>query len=257
MAIYVWFILWMLLMLAMAAGVYALLARLISPTVVQWMLLPGTIVSEVACMVGTLITGGGIRRGAGGGGEGGEAAPAGGKLKALGAVVSPMLSIAAVVAVLLTAWTLLDKPVIKDFVGIGIPKIALAQSGPGSVDAAWDTLWDQAHNQVTLVHRLTKTLASADWRDWRVPLFVVLTLCLAIRIWPARRPIRPTLIAVGFLAGAIAATGAIWPRFASLMEDLWPVLTYVWTTLLLALILTLLATGVVAMVRALSGKTTA
>ena len=62
MAIYIWFVIWMFLLLAMAAGVYALLARLMSPAAVQWLLLPGTLVSEVAYMFGMLITGGEIRR---------------------------------------------------------------------------------------------------------------------------------------------------------------------------------------------------
>jgi len=263
MAIYVWFVIWMLLLLAMAAGVYALLVRLMPPTVVQWVLLPGTIVSEVAYMFGTLITGGEIRRRVLPGKEGGgtqAGGDAGGKPRAFGATVAAVLSIVAVVAALVGAYKLLDEPVIKDFIGISIPQRALApmdslsKSGPSSLSEVSDTFWKQADNQVSLLRRLTGTLTDVDWFNWRVPLFVYLTLCLSIRIWPSRRPIRPTLLAVVILAAVIAVIGAIWNQFESLLNDLWPLLTYVWTSLLLALIFTLVATGVVALVRALSGK---
>jgi len=261
---------WMFLLLAMAAGVYALLMRLMPPSAVQWLLLPGTVVSEVAYMFGMLITGGEIRRrvlpGKEGGGDGGGGAAAGdgssGKPKTLGAIVSAMLAVVAVVAAVMGAYTLLDKPVIGKFVGTGLltQRVALApmdgtgKSGPSSLGEVPDIIWEQAHNQVSLLKRLTSTLADVDWKAWRVPLFVYLTLCLSIRIWPSRRPIRPTLLAVIILTGAIAAVGAIWKNFDSILEDLWPLLTYVWTSLLLTLIVTLAVIGVVALIRALSGK---
>jgi len=261
-AIYIWFVIWMFLLLAMAAGAYALLARLMSPAAVQWLLLPGTIVSEVAYMFGMLITGGEIRRRVLPDASGGGAAPSGGgKYQWLGETVASLLSVVAVAVVLVTMWTLLDKPVIGKFIGVGITqRVALApldsriRSGPSSAGDVADIIWDQAHNQVSLLRRLAGTLTELDWFAWRTPLFVYLTLCLSIRLWPSRRPIRPTLLAVVILAGVIAAVGAIWNRFESLLEDIWPLLTYVWTSLLLALVLTLLITGVVMLVRVLSGK---
>jgi len=254
MAIYVWFVLWMFLMLAMAAGVYALLVRLMSPTVVQWVLLPGTIVSEVAYMFGVLITGGEIRRrvlpGKEGGGDG--VASTGGKPRTFGAVVASVLSIVAVVATLVWAYKLLDEPVIGKFIGLGLTQ--LGKSGVSSFGELSGVFWEQVRNQVSLLERLTGTLTKVNWFDWRVPLLVYLTLCLSVRMWPAGRPIRPTLIGVVILAGVIATIGAIWTRFESLLSDLWPLLTYVWTSLLLLLVLALAITGATALVRALSGK---
>jgi hypothetical protein len=66
---------------------------------------------------------------------------------------------------------------------------------------------------------------------------------------------RPTLAAVLFLAGVVAVLGLLWSRFDSLMHDLWPLLTYVWATLLLLLAVTLLIHGLVALIRILAGRT--
>ena len=63
------------------------------------------------------------------------------------------------------------------------------------------------------------------------------------------------------IAAAIALIGFIsrrfdW-RFDELMKDIWPLLTYIWASLLFMLVVTLLLRGVVAIVRILAGKDSA
>jgi hypothetical protein len=60
--VYLAFGLYLLLIILAAAGVYKLLASLIKPAATAWLLLPGTIVSEMGYIFGCLITGGEIRR---------------------------------------------------------------------------------------------------------------------------------------------------------------------------------------------------
>ncbi|MCK4574593.1 MAG: hypothetical protein KAU36_09480, partial [candidate division Zixibacteria bacterium] len=92
------------------------------------------------------------------------------------------------------------------------------------------------------------------WTNWRVPLFVYLAMCLTIRLAPVRRPLRPTLAAVIVLAGLIALVGVVWKRFDGLMDNLWPLVMYVWASLLFMLWVSLMVRGGVGLARALAGK---
>ena len=107
-----------------------------------------------------------------------------------------------------------------------------------------------------LLRRMCETWGELDWFNWRVPLFVYLSLCLSIQLSPVRRRIRATLAAVIAIAAMIAVTGLIWRRFAHLMQSIWPMLTYVWASLLFLLVLTLVILGVVSLVYILLGRDT-
>ena len=60
--IYATFTVWLFLVLFVGAGVYRLWSGMVRPAWVNWALLPGTVVSEMAYIFGCLITGGAIRR---------------------------------------------------------------------------------------------------------------------------------------------------------------------------------------------------
>lgn len=265
MAIYVWFTIWVFLSLMTAAGVYSLLTKLVKPAWVNWLLLPGTIVSEMAYIFGTLITGGEVRSKIMPSKDGDGGAPktdATAKFKTAGPIIASALAIAAVGAAIVLVYSALDRPVIRDFTGgdgrsdfvtlspLDHPDKKMQASATGVANA----LWDQAHYQVTILRKMTFTLGELHWTKWQIPLFVYLTICLAVRLWPSKRPIRPTLGAVIFLVLAIALTGAIWTRFSDLLKDIWPLLTYVWATLLLTLVVALILNGLVTLYKALAGK---
>ena len=57
-----------------------------------------------------------------------------------------------------------------------------------------------------------QTLLDVKWKDWRVPVFVYLAACLAVRLAPVRRSVRASLAAVVLTAGIIALVGLIWSR---------------------------------------------
>ena len=60
--IYAAFTVYLLLIIAMGLGIYRQWTSLVKPAIVHWALLPGTFVSEVAYIIGCLITGGEIKR---------------------------------------------------------------------------------------------------------------------------------------------------------------------------------------------------
>ena len=240
------------------------------PAWVNWALLPGTVVSEMAYIFGCLITGGEIRRAklisVGGVGRSrsrqGQDAPAtdsSPRLKIVGPIVASLIAIVAPMAgIVLIEW-LSGGEVIRTFVGGGRGPVvlvkwpaALAQTIPLS----WDGFWKQLGTQVSLLRRMCETWVQLDWLDWRTGVFIYLTACLSVRLAPMRRPVRPALAAVAAIAAVIALVGAVSSDFKGLMQNIWPLLTYVWTMLLFGLVATGLVRGALAFVRVLTERDT-
>ena len=256
--IYAAFAVWLFLALFVGAGIFRLWTSLLPPRWVNIALLPGTAVSELAYIFGCLITGGEVRRaklmdGGGGGGkgkskgEGGDGGPtsdASPGLKGLGLVLASLLAIAACGAGILLVHSLLGEPVMQEF------NARLLQDVPTD----WSDFWSHLDQQVSLVRATAETYGDLSWLDWRVPLFVYLALCLSIQLAPVRRPMRPTLAAVVLIAALIALIGVLSSRFRGLIDDVWPLLTYVWSSLLLVLSVTLVVRGIVGLVNILRGK---
>ena len=258
--IYAAFTFYLILVILAGLGVYRLWTRLARPGWVNWALLPGTIVSEMSYIFGCLITGGEIRRArllpqrqADSPTDGEPTAETTGGVKYVGPIVAALASIVAAGATILAIGALLGKPVMDEFT-TGWWLAASSSSLPQKLPTGWDEMWQHVSRQVAMLRRLCETLGRADWLDWRVPLFVYLSLCLSIRLSPVSRPVRPTLAAAAVIALVVAAIGLAWPRFDGLMQDIWPLLTYIWACLLLMLVATGLGLGIVALVRILAGK---
>jgi len=257
--IYAAFTFWLLMILFAGVGVYRLWTWLAKPTWVNWVLLPGTVVSEMGYIFGCLVTGGEIRRArllpqakGNGGKEGEPQTEASAGVKYVGPIVASLISILACGASILASHALLGKPVIDVFATSG--GIMQPAALPQELPAGWQGFWDQATRQVWLLRRMCETWGQINWLDWRVPLFVYVSLCLSVRLSPVSRPIRASLAAAVAVAAVIAATGLGWPRFSSLMQAVWPLLTYVWASLLFLLAVTLLGLGLVRLGRALASK---
>jgi hypothetical protein len=175
------------------------------------------------------------------------------KHKVLGPLVAAFMSIVACGACILLAHSMLGQSVITDF-HMGSAKnpspVALPLSLPGTGRA----FWTQIDMQVELLRRMVDTLPDLKWGNWRIPAFMYLAICLAIRLAPGKRPLRATLGAVVVLAAIIGVLGLLWTRFDTLMSDLWPLVTFAWTLVLFLLCVSLIVRGAVGLVRALAGK---
>ncbi len=246
---------WLLLIVFLGLGVHRLLSQMLRPAGINWALLPGTVVSEVAYIFGCLITGGEIRRArimptSPDSKLAGEAEPiteSAAKLKVIGPVVAALIAMVACAGAIVAASSLLGGPVMDEFSVEG-------EFLPKSLPTSWHLLWVQIDRQVGLLRQTCQALARLDWLDWRVPLFAYLGVCLSVRLAPVRRDLRATLAAAVVIAGVIAIIGWISSRFAGLMEDVWPLLAYVYATLLLLLIAALLVRGLVLLLQVLVGK---
>ena len=252
--VYVEFVLWMVLIVFCGIGVYRLWARMVRPVWLAWVLLPATIVSEMAFIFGCLITGGEIQHArlmAASDGEAETATQATPRLKVLGPVLAALLAILACAAAIGLADWLLGEPVMKEF------RFARALADPTDQPSAltsWDAFWLRMENQLRLLRGMCETFVRLDWLNWRVPLFVYLAACLSIRLAPVRRDLRATLAAVGIVAVGMVLVGAASSRFDEVLAFVRPILTYVWGILLLLLMGTLLICGMVGLFRALGGR---
>ncbi len=259
--IYAAFTLWLLLILFTGVGIYRLWTKMVKPGWVHWALLPGTVVSEMAYIFGCLITGGEIRRakliempGATGTGSKTEpttdAAPG---LKLIGPVLASLFAMIACIAAILLARRLLGASIIENFTA----NRGLFTGGlPQRLPTTTDEFWGQLNGQIALLRQMCRTFGGDAWFNWRGVLFVYLAACLSVRLSPVTRPMRPTLGAVIAIAAGIAVVGLIWRRFSSLMDDIWPLLTYIWASLLFLLVVTLIIRGIVGLIRILAGKST-
>ena len=246
--------------LFLAVGVYRLWSGLVPPKYLNWLLLPGTLVAEMAYIFGCLITGGEVRRaklmdgggkggakGKSGGGEAEPATDASARLGFFGPLLAAILVVAACGAGVLVIDHLLGEPVMGAF-----------SAEPTLLDPKLPTsmadFWGQLRRQVNLAEQMLNSWLELDWLDWHVPAFLYLAACLSIRVAPVRRPMRPTLLAVILAGAVIAVLAAAWPRFNRTLDGLWPLLTYIWTLLLMLLLASLLVRGIVGLVRAFAGK---
>ena len=243
-------------------GVYRLGASLLRPRWVNWILLPGTFVSEVGYIIGCLITGGEIRHakilpdtGKGGSSDGEPTTEDTPRIKYLGRLVAALLSLILVVTAIVVLYTKLESPVIENFAEklyFSGKDLQLPKELPDSMAGFWDTV----RHQVDFLEGMCKSLQSLDWKNWRVPLFIYLTACLSIRLAPVGRDLRWALAAMVAISGVIALAGVISKKFDGLIkdDDIWHLLTYIWTLLLMLLAITGLIHAAVAFVKMMRGK---
>jgi len=259
---YAAFTVWLILTVFAGIGVYRMWAGMGKPAQVNWALLPGTLVSQMAYIFGCLITGGEIKsakmvpgKGDSGGGE--PKTSDSHRLKVIGPLVASLIALVACGASILVVHKAMGKPVIERFSGSesswffsSSTKVELPKDLPGT----WDEGWELIEQQVQLVKHTGETWWGLDWKNWRVALFVYLGICLSVRLGPVSRPIRPTLGAVCGIAGVIAIIGVVNKDFVNLIDTIWPLLTYVWASLLTLLVGTLVIRGLLTLWRILTGK---
>jgi hypothetical protein len=262
--IYVAFTVWLFAILFAGIGVYRLWSQVTRPLWVNWALLPGTFVSEMCYIFGTLITGGEIRRvqlmPAREGRKGGDGEPVtedAPRLKVVGPAVASLTAVLGSLAALVALYSLLETPAIRQFVLSGDLWLPWGKKGlPRRLPETWDQFWMLLKFQFDLVKAMLESWAQLPWLDWRVPLFVYLAACLSIRLAPVGRDLRWTLAAMVLVSVLIAVAGLISRRFENTIRDgdLWYFLTYVWTLLLLLLLVTLVLRGAFLLGRVLAGK---
>jgi hypothetical protein len=231
------FAIWMMLILLMGMVLYRLWTRLLGHRLVDWLLLPGTVVSELAYANGLLLMGrpaaGGIISHAGNSYAPGQV-PTGKYAWAVSAIASLVALIGSCAVAVLVAKSL-GRGVLVHFV------LPWNETLPTELPRDLRFLSQQGR----LVGLLARSLWQQDWLDWRTGAFVYLSICLAVRLGVVRHDWRVALASGAGLLGLLAGLGALGVDVAGPMEDAWPLLSYIWTLLLSLLALTLLIRGAI------------
>lgn len=247
--VYFMLAIWLVLSVLLGRGVYQLLTGLAKPSWTNVALLPGTAVSELSYVLGCLVSGGEVRKAklldsSAGKATGGTQATGSKRLPWLSPLVASLVSLAACTCCIVVVHSLLGGPVIRQF---AVPTaLVLPQAPP----ASWAGFWSALHGQLDLLRRFSETLVDLRWLDWRVPLFVYLVACLSVRLAPAGRPLRPIMLATAILAVAVSLAGLVSKGFGNLVADVWPLLTYVWVSLLWMMGMLLIVKAVLGLVKA-------
>lgn len=247
---YAAFAFWLLLIVITGIGLYRLWTSRIGGAAVDWLMLPATLVGELAYSCGRLLTG----RPA----YGGLISPRdasndpcrnaiSGRFGFLVAMLSSLMTFASTGTVLLLMVHFLGDDVIRSMV---VWTDFFMKDMPQEVPASWGGFWDVLGNQIDLLRRICETWADLNWRQWQIPVFVYGTAIFAVRFAPVRHNLKPTLATAAILIVLIVAAAAMIEPFGDFLTgNFWFYLTYLWSVLLFLLAVTVVLHGAALLVR--------
>lgn len=243
-AMFVW---WMVVAMLAALAVLRLWRGVISPRTLAIGLLPGTLTARMGFAFGVLITGGTVQRlSLVESDEGQTDTTSGGEtlawLRGTFAALLPMLACAAAI-VLLVQW-----------LGIASARAMLVHDAAASFQFSLAGIGAFLRDTVSLLQAILSAALHANPFDWRYWVFLYLLVCLTLRLAPSRAHLRSALLALLLTGIVLALAGWLVPGSHGVLRRGWGVLSLVVATNLLLLVLTLLARGVVELVRVLRGR---
>ncbi|MCD4825029.1 MAG: hypothetical protein K8S55_10490 [Phycisphaerae bacterium] len=246
--IYLAFGMWFILILLTGMGLYRLWTKFLGGALVDWLMLPASMASEMAYSLGRLITG----RPAYGGlisPKNAAADPCRNAISGKHGFLVSILASSLTMLVGMTAVLLLAKFLGDDVISSMVTNEWLTNLGftslPQEFPTSWDMLWDQVQYQLVLLRGITQAWADRDWLTWQVPVFVYGSAIFAVRLGPVRHDQRAMLAVAVIAVGLVAAAGSLFPPVAdALTGDFWHILTYTWATLLFLLVITLMIMAV-------------
>lgn len=241
--IYVAFSIWMFMVLLVGMGLYRLWTRQFGHRLVDWILLPGTACSELAYANGLLLLGrpaaGGIISTTGNSYAPGQVPT--GQFRFLVSMFASLTGLGGGCIALCLVAKSLGGPILLTF-ALGGSEASLPVEIPHNIAILGE--------QWRLLSFFGKTIIQQDWTNWRTPVFIYLTICLAVRLGVIRHDWRAALItnaaALGVLCG-LHTLGVV--DIESSLKHAWPLLTFIWAMLLGMLVLTLVIRGLVDLVR--------
>ena len=241
---------WLFVIVLTARGVHQLWSGMVKPKALNIVLLPGTLVAQVAHVLGLLVTGATVRETTlFNSDEAGAPRTTHGpnpKIPILGPVVIGMLPILACVAAIFFIARLLGAPVMTK-----LPTGIIGPSLPTTLPGIWQLLRDQ----ITLVESLVSAVTAADFLSWKTWLFLYLLICLTVRIAPFPGNLRGALGAILILGVGAALTVSLLDVADLHLQSVWAVLNLTLATLLFLLLFSLLIRGTIGLTRVLGRKT--
>ena len=248
---------WLMIALLEAYGAFKLVEGLVRPRWINLVLLPGTVVSEMAHFLAALLTGAAVRDAKLVSDEsiGESPAPSASGIPVLSPLLLALLPILSALVILFVLFKHFDATIVQNFAlancGTDLDLKQLAQG----LDWRLGSWFQAGRDLITLVERLIGVLPFSDithtWKSW---LFIYLTACLAVRMVPLRGNLRSGMASVALIGGLAAGLGWLLPSMADSLRTVWPLLGYTIALLTLLLGFALLVRGVVALAFVLADK---
>jgi hypothetical protein len=248
---------WLMIALLVAYGAFKLVEGLVRPRWINLVLLPGTLVAEMAHFLAALLTGAPVRDAKLVSDEsiGESPAPSASGIPVLSPLLLALLPILSALVILFLLYKHFDATVVQSFAaangGTDLDLRQLAQELDWRL-AAWFRI---GRDLVSLDERLIGVLPFSDithtWKSW---LFIYLTGCLAVRMVPLRGNLRSGMASVVLIGGLAAGLGWLLPGMAESLKRAWPLLGYMIALLTLLLLIALVVRGAVALAFVLADK---
>ncbi len=227
---------WLLVFVLMAWGVEHLWRSQAKTKTINTLLFPGTLVAQLGRIVGLLITGAKVTPGAKG--DDGDRSPPDWQTSL--PVIGPVL----VALFPMTAIGLMLYLVIMHL-GPAIVSKLPADQIPPALPMTLTACWEQLRRLITLSEATLNAVRAADGASWQLILFVYLMICLTIRMAPFPGNVRGHIGAVVILGIVAALAGTVWSTMPQFILNIWPLLALSIGWLLLILLVSLLACGVI------------
>ncbi|MFQ5501711.1 MAG: hypothetical protein ACE5EQ_05345 [Phycisphaerae bacterium] len=235
---------WLMVIVLLAWGVHHLWSSMIRPRTVNIVLLPGTLVAQIGRIVGLLLTGAKINNTAlmeddekGEPATDTDYAP---KIPVFGPVIVGSLPLLATGTAVYYLLTTLGRPLVTV-----IPHDLIAPELPTALAA----FWDQLRAMMTLTEGTLDAVLHSEMAPWRILLLVYLMICLTVRMAPFPRNVRGHVGAIVAIGVILALVGTISPKPTAIIEQAWPLVSLTLGCLLLLLMISLIARGVVTTIR--------
>lgn len=247
--LYAAFVFWALVAIFAARAVYDLLARGIPAKVLNYLLLPGTLVAQVGHHIALLVTGATISQSKLANESTGEPelqADAKSKIPVIGPIVIGVLPIFMCGAALYwTAEWLSARGMIGEITSL-----------PKHLPKDLDAFWHLARTMIDMLQGAAAAWTNARWNQWQTWLFAYLTVCLMVRLSPLSRDIRPALFGVA-LFGVVGwfisyFTNWTWP--AEKLARFWTNWSFLVANLLLLLLVSLIVAGFMGLYAIIKGQ---
>lgn len=236
---------WLLVIVFSAWGIHALWSSLVKPRVVNGVLLPGTLVAQLGHIVGLLVTGNSVQNtslmGDDDNGEPQAETPETNRIPVIGPILIGFLPLLACAAGLYFVTAYLGAGVF----GGGGRVLAVEASLPRSLPGFWNLL----RHLIDVMDTLVQVVWTSDWTQWRTVLFLYLTICLTVRMSPIDGNRRGALGAILLTGLVIGVLGTFVPAVQNWVMNSWGMLSFAAGTVLVLLLLSLLATGLVRLVK--------
>lgn len=241
---------WLVVIVFTALGVHRLWSSLIQPKVVNFILLPGTLVAQLGHVLGLLVTGSTVNNttliksdDSGEPETGDDPKP---RIPVVGTVLIALLPMAGCAAAIYWTARYLGSDLLADMTGLSVRNVSLPTSMP--------KFFALLRGTIDLVEELVVAVATSNLTDWRSLLFLYLVICLTVRMAPLTGNVRGAL-------GAIAIGGLIAFLFGELvsstggpLDSVWPLITFSAAILICLLVVSLVIKAVVSLAQTFSTR---